>query len=131
MSHSAPSYVASEDIGVSLFVNIVAGSDHEIEVCDAGDIAIGISHEGPQDTVLPGSSVGPAAVSGSSCRIYGIGENCEVLAGGTVQAGDYLKPDADGKAVTASSTNKYSAIARAGGVAGERIQCTIEHGVTP
>jgi len=132
MGPSNPSYVASEDIGVSLFVNIVAGSDHKIEACDAGDIAIGVTAEYPQDAVLPGAAIGPAVLSGHSCRVYGLGESCEVLAGGTVNAGDYLKPDANAKAVVCISGDEYSAIARAGGsVAGGRVKITIEHGTAP
>lgn len=132
MSHSVPSYVASEDIGVSLFVNIKANTDHQVEVCDAGDIAIGVSDYAPQDAVLPGASVGPAATSGNPVRVFGLGETCEVLAGASIQAGAYLKPDADGKAVTCSSTDAYSAIARAGaGAANQLVKVIIEHGIAP
>lgn len=128
---NSPAYVASENIGVALFVNILSGTDHQIEVCDAGDIAIGVSANYPQSAVLPGESMGPAAVSGSSCRVFGLGEMCEVTAGGSISAGAYLKPDADGKAVTCSSTNPYSAIARAGASSGEMCQVVIRHGVAP
>jgi hypothetical protein len=132
MSHSAPSYVASEDIPVSVFVNILLNNDHEIEVCDAGDLAIGVSDYAPQDPVLPGGSLGPAATTGNACRVFGLGDTCEVLAGGAVQAGQYLKPDAAGKAVACSSNDKYSAIARAGaGAANQLVKVILEQGVAP
>lgn len=132
MSHTAPAYVASEDIGVSLFVNILASTDHQIEVCDAGDVAIGVSDYAPQDPVLPGASLGPAATTGNPCRVFGLGETCEVLAGASLNAGAYLKPDAAGKAVACSSSDKYSAIARSGaGAANQLVKIIIEHGVTP
>ena len=48
--------------------------------------------------------------------------------GGTVSAGDMLKPDANGKGVTAASTNYYGAIAKHGGAAGEKILVVVERG---
>lgn len=131
MSHSIPSYVASEDIAVSVFVNILANTDFQVEVCDAGDVAIGVSDYAPQDPVLPGGSLGPAATTGNPVRVFGLGETCEVLAGGTIQAGQYLKPDANGKAVACSSADKFSAIARSGGASGELVKVILELGTTP
>ncbi len=129
---ASPSYVASEDIATSVFVNVLSGSDHKIEVCDAGDLAIGISHEGPQAAVLPGGSVGPAAVSGSSTRIYGMGESCMLKAGAAVSAGAFLKPDNTGRGVTAGAGEEYSAFCRAGAEnANELLQVTIEMGIVP
>jgi hypothetical protein len=132
MSHSIPSYVAFEDIPVSVFVNIVTNVDFEVEVCDAGDVAIGVSDYAPQDAVLPGASIGPAATAGNPVRVFGLGETCEVLAGASLQAGAYLKPDANGKAVACSQNDLYSAIARAGaGAANQLVKVILEHGRTP
>ena len=129
----SPSYVASEDILPAKFVNIVAGTDHQIEACDADDVADGVIHESTQDAALPGVAAAdlPAANSGTSCRVYGLGESCEVEAGGTIAAGDYLKPDADANAVAATTGDEYSAKARAGAADGEKCQVYIERGVTP
>jgi hypothetical protein len=131
MTHVAPSYVASENIPVSVFVNILVNNDYKIEVCDAGDVAIGVSDYAPQDPVLPGGSVGPAATTGEYCRVFGMGETCEVVAGGTIQAGQYLKPDANGAAVACSSNDRYSAVARAGASSGQLCKVILEHGQTP
>jgi hypothetical protein len=131
MSHSIPSYVASEDIPVSVFVNILLNNDHKVEVCDAGDVAIGVSDYAPQDPVLPGASLGPAATSGNPVRVFSLGETCEVLAGGAIQAGQYLKPDSTGKAVAATTNDLYSAIARAGAAANQLCKIILEHGRTP
>ena len=132
MSQS-PSYVASADILPAKFVKIVSGTDHQIEICVADDLAVGVTHESTMDAALPGVLAAnlPAVKSGTSCRIYGLAESCEIEAGGTITAGAYLKPDADGKAVAASSTDEYSAKARAGAVVGEKVQVYIERGVTP
>lgn len=132
MSHTAPAYVASEDIPVSVFVNILVNTDHQVEVCDAGDVAIGVSDYAPQDPVLPGGSLGPAATTGNPVRVFGLNETCEVRAGGAIQAGQYLKPDLNGKAVAASTNDRYSAIARSGaGAADQLVKVIIEHGTTP
>ena len=124
MSQS-PSYVASADILPAKFVKIVSGTDHQIVICGADDLAVGVTHESTMDAALP------AAKEGTACRIYGLAESCEIEAGGTITAGAYLKPDADGNAVAASSTDAYSAVARAGAADGEKVQVFIERGVTP
>ena len=130
-----PSYVAGGDIKVSRFVKIEASVDHTVVVCGAGDIAIGVSHEGPELASLPPDTTASvdliAAYDGNSCRVYGIGDSCEVFAGGTITAGALLKPDASAKAVVCSSGDEYSAVARAGAAADERCQITLEHGVAP
>lgn len=128
-----PSYVAGADIKVSRFVIIEASVDHTVVTAGAGAQAVGVSHEGPELASLPPDSTAAvdliAAYDGSACRIYGVGDNCEVFAGGSINAGQFLKPDADGKAVAASSGDEYSAFARAGASSGERCQITIEQGI--
>jgi hypothetical protein len=132
MSQS-PSYVASEDILPCKFVNIVAGTDHQIEACAADALADGVIHESTQDAALPGvlASALPAAKAGTSCRVYGLGELCEVVASETIAAGDYLKPDANGNAAVCTSADTYSAKARGGAASGEKCQVYLERGVTP
>lgn len=129
----SPSYVASADILPAKFVKIVSGTDHQIVICSADEVAVGVTHESTMDAALPGVAAAslPAAKAGTACRIYGLGESCEIEAGGTITAGAYLKPDADGNAVACSSTDDYSAVARAGAADGEKVQVFIERGVTP
>lgn len=132
MPHSTPSYIAGADISPSRFVKL--NGEHQVIQCVAGDAAIGVSHEGSREPPIPG--VTPlAAKSGESCHVYGADEPCEVIAGGTVAAGDPLKPDAEGKAVkaivggeTAGTVIPYSAIARSGAVAGEKLKITLTRG---
>lgn len=127
----APSYIADVDIAPSLFVNVKANTDHTIEPCAAGALAIGVSHEGTQTAAIPGLSSNPAIAAGTSGRVYGLTDNCEVFAGATIQAGQYLKPDANAKAVPAVTGNQYSAFARTGAAADEKCQITLEQGVAP
>jgi hypothetical protein len=125
------SFVASENIPVSVFVKRTAGTDFQMSVCGAGDHAdIGVSHQGSQDTALPGTATPLiAAYAGSSCKTYGPGKTCEIYAGATIAAGDKLKPDASGHAIPAVATNTYSAIANADAVDGEKVSVTIQTGV--
>jgi len=131
MSQTA-SYVANADItSPSVFVKLLAGSDHRIVICGADDIAEGVLHESTTEAAIPGITT-KAAEAGKSTRVYGIGENCEVLAGAACAAGDFLKPDAAGKAIPATTGENYSAKCRGGAAAAnERVQCTVEHGQMP
>lgn len=127
------SFVAEEDIPVSVFVKRGTG-DFGMVVCGAGEVAdIGVSHQGTQDTQLPGA-VAPflAALEGTSCKIYGNAKTCEVIAGAAVIAGAKLKPDANGLAIAAVATDEYSAVANNSASAiNERISCTIQYGTIP
>ena len=69
-----------------------------------------------------------AAESGDLLEVFGPGQETQLELGGTVSAGDMLKPDANGKGVTAASTNYYGAIAKHGGAAGEKILVVVERG---
>lgn len=123
------SYIARGDIGSSLFVT-QDGSDHGIVQSVADDVAVGVSYEGTRDAPVDG--ITPlAAKSGESCRVYTLGDPCEVIAGNTINAGDYLKPDADGKAIPAAAGEQYSAIADADCVADQRCKCTVQRGSRP
>ena len=70
MAQTTPSFTASADIPVSVFVKITSGTDHNAQICAAGDVAVGISDYCPQDPVLPGGTVGPAATAGKIGRAH-------------------------------------------------------------
>lgn len=137
MSQS-PSYIASEDIAVSVFVSMVDSAStsayNTIKTADAAEMAVGVSPEGPMEPVLPGGSVGAAILSGRSARIYGIGEECHLRASAAINSGKFLRPAADnsGRAEACGSGEKYSAIATSGaGAANELMNVLIVHGVVP
>jgi hypothetical protein len=126
MPAQAPNFIAKGNIPSSVFVK--QSGDHGIVVCVAGDEAIGVSHEGSREAPITG--ITPlAAISGESCQVYTETWPCEIIAGGTIVAGDKIAPDADGKGVAANAGSVYSAIARAGAAAGERIKATVQRGV--
>lgn len=128
------SFVAEVPIPVSTFVRRSTTADFQMRPCAAGELAnIGISHEGSQDTLLPGSSTTPsqqiAAAAGTSCRVYGDGETCEIFAGSAIIAGQKLKPNAVGHAIPALYGEFYSARANQSVTAGQKVSVTIEKGV--
>ena len=125
------SFVASVAVPVSIFVRRSPGTDFGMQPCVADEVAdIGVSHQGSQDTLLPGHTGAIiAAEVGSSCKTYGETKTCEIFAGDTIAVGDKLKPDADGAAVPCLATEKYSAVANASAVVGEKVSVTVSFGV--
>lgn len=106
MNSGQRSFVAGVDIGPSLFLKI--SGVHKVAVAGVGDPAYGVSHEGTREAPIPGITPLHAA-AGESVTVYGPNDNCEVLCGAAVTAGAFVKPDANGKAVTASATDPYYA----------------------
>lgn len=129
------SYVAAVNVPVSVFVRRAtgAGNDFLMQPCIANEVAdLGVSHEGSQDTMLPGdSSAQLAARQGTSCRVYGLGETCLVFAGANIQRGQRLKPNVNGHAVPAAATDQFSAIANQTVVSGQKVSVTIQFGALP
>lgn len=126
---SAPSFKAAEDIGPSLFVRV--SGNREVSLCDAGDLAIGVSQEGTREAPIPGVTTPLAAAQGEPIHVYTMSEPCEVVAGGSIDAGDYLKPNADAQAVVASEGDTYSAVALSDASSGEKVKVQVQGGVTP
>lgn len=128
MSHSsAPSFIAGGNIFPSRFVKGEAGESNTILQAGLNDRAIGISHESTIEAPIPSASA-LAAIEGTTVQIYGLGEVCEILAGGAISAFDYLKPDADGKAVLAGPGDSFSAIALVDAANGEKVKVVIREG---
>ena len=134
MQGNQRSFMASEDIGSSLFVSLVKSSgvnQAEIAVSDADEVAYGVSHEGSREAPIPGV-VPLAAVAGESCVVYGLGDPCEVLCAEAVNAGNYLKPNSAGKAVVAAEGEQYSAQAvSTTGAANQKVKVTVMRGIVP
>jgi hypothetical protein len=128
MSYSKPSFIAGGSISPSRFVSIQAGESNAILQSTARQHAIGISHEGSREAPIPGASV-LAVLAGEICEVYGLGESCEVEAAANIAAGDYLRPDADGRAVVALPGERYSAISRVDASSGTRVKVVIRDGV--
>ena len=133
MSFSSPSFVAGGTIAPATFVkmDVTAGAanDHQVVQCGAGGRAIGISQEGMKRTPgLPGSDITIAAEAGNTLRVYGLTEECLLTLGGTVTHGDFLKSDASGNGVAASTGDLYGAMAEESGVSGQKIRVQVVFG---
>lgn len=122
---------ASGDIYPARFVK--ASGDFTIAQATANDPISGISHNATNTAPIPEVTSDKAATSGQSCRIHKPGERCLLRLGGTVDAGNRLKADADGKGVAIASAGttpqRYGAKALQGGVAEDLIEVEVEFGV--
>lgn len=121
----AGSKVATADIYPSRFVKL-ASSDGKVTQAGAGEKVFAVSGPGTNSFPFQGLDTGLHASAGQNCRTYEMGEKCLLELGGTVTAGDYLKADADGKGVTASSDqDDVGAIAQWGGTSGKLIEVKV------
>ena len=128
--HTHRSYRFGADCGTSLFVKHQTGVNNTVIPCVANDVALGVSHEGTRQAPIP--DVAPlVAKEGETAIVYSHGEPCEIIAGGAIQTGQTLKPDANAKAVVAGASEHYSAIADSNAAPGEKVKVTIIRGVNP
>ena len=120
---------ASGNIAPSRFVKKTDA--YKVGQCGAGEVAIGISQQGSHDTPIPGAST-LAAEAGDPIAVYDEKENCLLDAGAAVADGAYLKSDANGKGITATTGNQYFAVAERGAsAADEKMQVIVRFGIVP
>lgn len=119
MKADRPATYLAGGVMASLFRFVKFTGDYTVSYCVAGDPADGVNLD-------------KAAAAGDGILIAGPGSGptVKIEAGAAVAAGDPLKPDASGRAITAVSTNKYSARAlQAATALGDLIECQLESGV--
>jgi len=117
---------AGGDINPSRFVTVDTTARHTVVESNSGDTKIlGISDEATKNAPQTGSS-SLAAESGDQFRMHAYGSDplLELGTGGCT-AGDFLKPDNDGKGVTAGAADVAGAIALETGSAGEKVKVQI------
>lgn len=122
------SFKASANITPSRFVTL-SGAKTVAQAGDNGEI-IGVAQEGSNKAPLQDMvSTVYAAETGQSLEVYSTGEVCLVEAGGTINAGNLLKSDSQGRAVAIATSGttiqNYGAIALEGGATGEKILCLV------
>lgn len=112
--------VASGTINPSVFVT--QSGDFNVAQSASGDGPIGVAQAG---TKL--FNVTYAAQAGDPIGVYGDGSECYIMLGGTVTAGNFLKPDGSGggTAIAGTSTDKIGAVALEGGASGNLIRCKV------
>ena len=126
MADANPQFIADGNIKPMRFVKAQTTKDNRVLQAGSGDKPIGISQ--PQERNPPWSSLqdGYAAAQDETLRVFGLQEVCWLVCGGTVTAGDYLKPDTDGKGVTSSSDGDlYGAQALESGTTGQQIRVQV------
>ncbi len=119
------SLVAGGNINPSRFVTQSTTSDRVCTLSASGDKPIGISNPGSHLTPLLSFDDGFAAIAGEDLFVYDKDDSEAWLElGGTVTAGDFLKPDGSntGKGITATTGNFYGARALVSGVNGQVVK---------
>ncbi len=106
MSYALPGMNASAAIARCRFVR--QSGDFLLQQCVANEVAIGVSPEGTREAPIPGASAN-AAEAGDPIRIYTLGDVCEIEVAAAITAGQFVKPDANGRAVVAAANDRYSA----------------------
>ena len=127
---NAPAFslFATGTIEPSRFVTLSAAADFTAEQSAAGEKPLGVSQEWSRLTPLTGAAT-YAAANGQEVSVYSLGQVCYLAAGTGIARGDLLKPDADGKALKAGTSDKYGAIALESGVSGQLIRVQVREGV--
>lgn len=106
------SYRADGAISISVFVKESATNDNSVAQAGSGDKPIGISQESASLAPYGSNASGAAVSAGDFLRVYQVRDICNLQAGSAgVTRGDFLKPDANGAAVTASTSDYYGAFA--------------------
>lgn len=133
MQSSLKTFVASANVRTSRFVRL--SGECKMAEAAANAVAYGVSHEGTVDPPIPTMTDRFAARTGMEMLVYGPGDTCEIEAGGAIDcsAGPvFLKPDAQGRAVAATTGQHYSAEAHTSATAaGQKVKATIVRGVMP
>lgn len=111
MAQTPPQLQAGGTIRPARFISLSTAANNEALESNSGDATIiGISHDGGPDAPIP-SVTSNQWTDGDQLRFYTMGDICRLELGtGGCTAGDFLKPDNDGKGVTSSTDgNIYGA----------------------
>jgi len=111
--------VATGTINPSVFVT--ASGSFEVAQSGSGDTPIGVSQV---NTKL--FNLTYAADAGDAICSFSEAQECWLLYGGTVSAGDRLKPDSSGRGVTAGPTDSSGALALEAGAINELHRVRVE-----
>jgi hypothetical protein len=133
------SWVAGGQINPAVFVTQLHGTDNTVVQSVVGDCPVGISAFAPYQAPIPALVQAyapnpiPCALTGQEITIYQDGETAPLTLGaGGCNAGDFLKPDANGNGVVCGNTDisgggsaPYGAQAKQGGTAGAVVMVQI------
>jgi len=120
-------FIATGDIYPCRFFK-ASGTDGKVTQAGSGDLPLGVSGPGTRRAQYIDTS-GKHAAAGEPVLAYGLGEECGIELGGTVNQGDRLASDGDGKGVaTTTDQVQYGGFALADGVSGEVIPMRVQPG---
>ncbi len=118
--------VASGDINPSRFVTI--SGEHQVAESNTGDAPYGVSSEATKLAPTGDGVSTLAAASGDPLHVYADGDECLLEAGEAITAGNWLKPDSQGRGIVIDNTASDPIGARAledAGAAGEKIKVRV------
>lgn len=117
--NACPQLKSGGTINPSCFIKVSTAANQTALQAGAGDLPIGISMEGSQQS--PNLNTTYAAATGDFFKFYALGDVCLLTIGsGGCTAGDALKSDANGNGVTGTvGTDKCGAIALETAASGE------------
>jgi len=117
-----PTYVAGEDLAPMRFVKRSTTENNAVLYADDGTVPIvGVTHNGTREAPIPSVSDSLVAADGEPVRVHGLGDRCEVEAGGTITDGAELTATTDGTAVVASAGDYIAGIAERGCSSGDNV----------
>lgn len=117
-------FVAEGTIYPCRFVKLVSGKPGRVAQCGSGDRPFGVSQMATRLSPLL-ESQGRAALDGEPIGVFDLNSETLLEAGGTVSVGDALKPDSQGRGVTAGAGEEYGALALEAGVSGRYIRVKV------
>jgi hypothetical protein len=129
MPNTPPNVIAGGDIRPFRFVTWDTAEDHQVLESNSGDTKLaGICGGSTRRAEISDVVVTTLhAADGEHVRLYSQGDITLLELGGTITAGDYLKPDADGKGVVATlATDPIGAQALQSGTSGGRIEVEVK-----
>lgn len=123
MSFDLPQFKAGGDINPARFCTIDTTANATVVESNSGDVkVVGISTEATKNAPQEGGST-LAAAANDVLRMYPRGSDPLLTLGvGGCIAGDWLKPDNDGKGVVAASASVAHAMAFEAGSADEKVK---------
>lgn len=138
-----PSYLtnlpvqAGGNILPSRFLTVDPTANNQVVQATGNQFLIGVAQVGPRNApgladAISGQSITDyAAVSGDQLQIFTAGDYAPVQYGGSVTAGDRLKSNGSGQAVTATSGTWYGGIALYSGSTGAILDVLLAYGREP
>lgn len=124
-----PSYFASGNISPSRFVFV--SNPFRVSQATANLKVVGVSQPGTRRAPGTAADDGYAAITDEGVHVQGLGTVGLLDIAGTIQAGQLIASDANGKGVVATSGQNVGAIALDNGVSGDLLRVFVDLRTAP